>query len=159
MDRFENADYRWSDVLREVSNQTPGWRKEDYAIFWRHFLRSPRAEWLKNFQGDIHPPCFWTFLSQSLTSIEHLRQLKDFAKLNRDHPDSLIPADIGSCLYFLCIAVALIRHQNRISSLSCAELRSGIRWCLQRDWLDGESRELFMNADYLLEIGSSNFLG
>ena len=85
--------------------------------------------------GDLlrhpHPP------------IELLRLAKDFAKACRLSPESALPREVATVLYFACIAVALMRCQCRISRLGKAQLREGFEWALKLPWLDAESRRLF----------------
>ena len=74
--------------------------------------------------------------------LELLERAKSFAKFCKSSPDSPLPAELGSVLYFALIAKAAITHGQRISALSDVELADGFRWSLQQPWVTHGVREL-----------------
>lgn len=78
--------------------------------------------------------------------LELLGLVKEYAKLNRDQPESALPRDVATLLYYLSIAAALVRWGERISDLNDAELRKGLAWCRRQGWIDDSARELLASA-------------
>src|SRR6202012_2018941 len=77
---------------------------------------------------------------------ELLEVVKDFAKANMDHPESGVPAEIATALYYVSIATALERLDSRISRLPDADLQRGFRWTMEQAWLDEQTKELLGKA-------------
>jgi len=93
---------------------------------------------LLNSLGDLlHHPC---------PPIELLVLTKDFAKRCRMGSASTMPEDVASVVYYTAIAAALVRCRRKISELSDAELRRGVKWALARAWLDDATRGLLREA-------------
>lgn len=88
---------------------------------------------LKSF-GDLffhpHPP------------IELLQLTKQYAKACRNHPDSPLPHEIATLLYFMAITTALVRCGERITQLDDESLRKGIEWAIEQAWVDEKTRAL-----------------
>ena len=74
--------------------------------------------------------------------VELLILLKDFAKACRNHPDSPLPEEIATLLYFASIAVAMMRACRRITALDDEALRDGVQWLTNQTWLDDKTRSL-----------------
>jgi hypothetical protein len=79
-------------------------------------------------------------------SLALLQLVKDFAKANRNHPESGLPREIATALYFASIAAALVRLDERISQLPDTELQRGLRWTQEQKWLDEKTRTLLDGA-------------
>jgi hypothetical protein len=75
--------------------------------------------------------------------IELLKLTKDFAKACRLSPESSLPGEVATVLYFACILVARTRCRQKISALSDEQLQEGIAWVLESPWLDKATRKLF----------------
>jgi RNA polymerase sigma-70 factor (ECF subfamily) len=73
---------------------------------------------------------------------EVLELLKDFAKENRTDPESPLGREVATVLYFVSIAVALVRCDRRITRHDDATLRQGFRWGVELPWLDEPTRGL-----------------
>lgn len=99
---------------------------------------------LKSFADLFHHPA---------PSRELLELVKDFAKANLDHPESGLPAEITSALYYTSIAAALVHLDERISKLSDADLQNGLRWAQQQAWLDERTKGLLAEASKKLSTG------
>jgi hypothetical protein len=152
--------------LRELHELLePAARTADVAAAFRHVMTSPVLLDL----GDLSPrlvrqletlPCRNDLLIRSVRDLLHdpsprpelLRVLKTFAKENSTNPDSPLPRDAATVLYYLCIAAALLRHRQRITKMDDAGLRKGLSWSLDRPWVDEETRGLLRQA--LQAVGS-----
>ena len=75
-----------------------------------------------------------------------LELVKDFAKAERESPDSPLPKEIATVLYYAAIGVALARCGARITALSDGDLRRGMAWCRRRAWIDERTDTLFRDA-------------
>jgi hypothetical protein len=92
---------------------------------------------LKSFSDLFHHPA---------PLVELLELVKDFAKANLDHPESGLPGEIATALYYTSIAAALVQLDTRISQLPDAELQRGLNWTREQPWLDEKTRELAAKA-------------
>jgi hypothetical protein len=91
-----------------------------------------------------------------LTRLPHppvrvLRLVKRFAKMCRADKDNALPGEIVMFLYFISIALALVRDGQRISDLPDDRLRRGLRWLRKMSWLDGETQAIVNDALRSLE--------
>jgi hypothetical protein len=99
---------------------------------------------LKSFSDLFHHPA---------PPIELLELVKNFAKANLDHPESGLPGEIASALYYISIASALIHLDSRISQLPDSDLRRGLRWTEEQAWLDEKTKGLLAQALKKLSVG------
>jgi hypothetical protein len=74
-------------------------------------------------------------------SIESLELVKEFAKDHRTDPESPLPPEVATVLYYASIASGLARCGKSISKHSRKTRREGFQWC-ERPWVDDEIREL-----------------
>jgi RNA polymerase sigma-70 factor (ECF subfamily) len=73
---------------------------------------------------------------------ELLEVAKEFAKENRTDPESPLPREVATVLYYACIAVALARCGRRITRHDDATLGQGFRWGCEQPWVDEATRGL-----------------
>jgi hypothetical protein len=99
---------------------------------------------LKSFSDLFHHPA---------PPLELLELVKDFAKANLDHPESGLPDEIASALYYTSIASALVKLDKRITRLPDADLRRGLTWAREQGWLDGATRDLLGAAQEKISGG------
>ena len=78
--------------------------------------------------------------------IELLTLTKDFAKANSSHPESPLPREIATLLYYTSIVVAMMRCRQRITKLSDDAIRHGIKWVLDQPWINDRIRSIFCEA-------------
>jgi len=88
--------------------------------------------------------------------LELLIMVKDFFKANATSPKAGSPPEVHQVLYYESIAVAWLRHQHRISSLSDAELREGFSWLQQQDWVPEDLKELVKQASRGLHLSDDS---
>ncbi|MCX8155313.1 MAG: hypothetical protein N3J91_02470 [Verrucomicrobiae bacterium] len=87
---------------------------------------------------------FW--LHHAHPPVELLRSIKQFAKASHGNPLSGLPPKVSLVLYYLSLAVALVRCKTRITSLSNEELKVGFDQLANASWVDPASRAIFEQA-------------
>jgi len=120
--------------------QSP-WSEDDHAAMMRHLLDSPIPG--NPPESSATSQTFGRLLASHHPDVEHLRRVKEFAKSCRTNPNSDLPEDIATVLYYAAIAAARLRCSHAISQLSVAELHDGIEWALARSWLPDPLKPLF----------------
>jgi hypothetical protein len=86
-----------------------------------------------------------------------LRGLKDWAKSALANKQRNLPEQTLHAIYWLSVALSLIRHQIRLTSLEDQQLRNGMEWLASQNWLDAES--LACAKAELLALDSSRASG
>jgi hypothetical protein len=163
---FKSPAHTLAALLAAGEERAKLWRPEDLAAMFRHQMSAPILVDLGSF--DVRTAARLTTLSQAqglllksfsdlfqhpAPPVELLELVKNFAKANVDHPESGLPDEIASTLYYLSIASALVRLDARISQLSDADLQRGLRWTAGQAWLDEKTRDLLAQA--LLKLSRS----
>jgi hypothetical protein len=142
------------------------WRADELAAMFRHQLSAPilvdlgsfdsrtatRIQNLSEAQGLLLKS-FGDLFHHPAPAKELLVLVKEFAKANMDHPESGLPTEITTALYYTSIAAALVHLDERISKLSDADLQNGLRWTQQQSWLDDKIRSLLADASKKLSAG------
>jgi hypothetical protein len=100
----------------------------------------------KRISDDAAPRSLGDLLCCSQPPIGLLVLTKDYAKANRLHPDSTLPPEVATALYFACVAAALVRCGSRITRIHDAALRDGLAWASNRSWIGGPLRQLLVEA-------------
>ena len=130
-----------SDILGIGADTATLWRPDELAAIFRHQMAAPvvfdleslgtaKARRLANLtaaQGLVLKS-FADLFQHNSPPLELLQLTKDFAKRNRDQPESVLPTEIATLLYFASIAAALVHRGERITRLSNSELRGGFEW-------------------------------
>ena len=127
------------------------WSENDHAAMMRHLLESP----IPGISSEESSPPVQTFgrlFAAKHPDVNQLRHVKEFAKSCRTNPQSDLPGDIATVLYYAAIAAARLRCSHAISQLSVAELRDGIDWALARNWLPDPLKDLFHAAARKLSV-------
>ncbi|HWD19316.1 MAG TPA: hypothetical protein VHB20_08545 [Verrucomicrobiae bacterium] len=145
--------------LAEGAEPARLWRPEEIAAVFHHQMAAPILVDLAGFDPAtarrlprlaeaqaLVLKSFADLFRHPLPPLELLELTKQFAKANMDHPESVLPGEVASVLYYASIASALVRLGRRISRLADADLRRGFRWALERPWLDSETRALMEQA-------------
>ena len=142
------------------------WRADELAAMFRHQLSAPilvdlgsfdprtasRIKNLSEAQGLLLKS-FADLFSHPSPAKELLVLVKEFAKANMDHPESGLPTEITTALYYTSIAAALVHLGERISKLSDTDLQNGFRWAQQQAWLDENTRALLGEASKKISTG------
>lgn len=85
------------------------------------------------------------------TPLNLLRQVKDFSKAQVEHPSSSWPAEISRLIYYVAIAVAIVRHHTRITRMTNQHIFRAFQWALAQPWITPWIQELLHNSLRILE--------
>jgi len=143
------------------------WRPDELTAIFRHQLTAPvlvdlgrldlgaaaKLKGLTDAQGLILKS-FAELFHHPTPPIELLAMTKDFAKANMSQPESALPHEIATAIYYLSIAAAAVRLGERISQLPDADLRRGYAWACAQEWIDADTKALLLTASGRLS-GSS----
>jgi len=148
-----------SALMASGEERGPLWRPEELAAMFRHQMSAPvlmdlgsfdprTANQLKTLTAaqGLLLSSFADLFNHSNPPIQLLQLVKDFAKANLDHPESGLPREIATALYYASIAAALVRLGKRISQLPDADLRRGLRKTSEQSWLDERTKALLAEA-------------
>jgi hypothetical protein len=135
------------------------WRPDELAAIFKHQISTPMLVDLGSFDPRTAKKLKMVSEAQGLLlksfsdlfhhpapPVELLELVKDFAKANLDHPESGLPAEIASALYYISIASALVHLDKRISKLADADLQNGLKWTREQGWLDDSTKDLVGKA-------------
>jgi hypothetical protein len=119
------------------------WATDELAALFHHQLSAtakiaPGTEAATRTVGEL--------LADPNPAVEQLVELKDFAKANASHHDSVLPSDLAKVLYYLAIAAALVRTGRRITSMSDPELATSLRWAGSQPFVTEPFRRLLADA-------------
>jgi WD40 repeat protein/predicted Ser/Thr protein kinase len=135
------------------------WHRAELGSMLRHQLDSPLGFDLGNFAPESKATLdashstastpletFGDLLRHPHPPLGLLKVMKEFAKANRDNPESSLPTEIATVIYFAAIVVALMRCGQRITELDDDALRGGVEWVIGQPWVDELTRSLFRDA-------------
>lgn len=156
---------RLADLLRMPLEPEPVWKPEDLEKILKGQLTAPIEFDLTALRPETANKLATAAAAQGLLvrslqdllghpnpPLELLKMLKRFAKAGREQPDSPIPREVATVIYFASAAAGLARHGSRIADLDDAALREGLTWVGQQTWVDGATRSLVQEALRLLPI-------
>jgi hypothetical protein len=160
---FKSAPKSLAAFLAAGAERARLWRPEELGAIFRHQMSAPilmdlggfdpatagRLKTLGAAQGLLLNSFLDLFL-HPVPPIEMLSLTKEFAKANMDHPDSTLPNEVASVLYYASIAAALARLDRRISQLADAELKRGFSWAGGQPWIDPQIKRLLDTASQKL---------
>jgi hypothetical protein len=155
-----------SQLIAFDSEDRAVWPAKELRAMLRHQMRlhlrgfggrsGTRTQLIERLTADADPPIqtFSDLLRHPKPPLALLRMIKEFAKRTRDNPASPLPPEISLLLYHGCITAALISWDERISTLSDDELRTGMSWGARQPWVDEATRNLFFQGlQYLRSPG------
>jgi len=132
------------------------WLSEDLEAVLEHQLAAPLQCDLENLDVDlsehldaaVDPPIetFADLLLHPGPPVELLDCTKRFAKACRADPESPLPDEIATALYFLAIAAAMLKCERGITTMDGQSLRYSFDWTLKQAWLDPAMRKLLQEA-------------
>jgi hypothetical protein len=117
------------------------WKPDELRSIFRHQLDAA----LEGDLGAATSLSFAQLLRDERPPLSLLRSVKDFAKRSRNS-ESPLPEDVATALYFAAIAVALLRHNERITDLDDKGLARGFGWGVAQPWVDDDTKRLFAEA-------------
>src|SRR5271170_5544606 len=156
---FKSAPKSLAAFLAAGEERARLWRPEELGAIFRHQMSSPilvdlggfdpataaRLKTLSHAQSLLLTS-FQDLFLHPVPPIELLALTKDFAKGNMDHPDSSLPNDVAAVLYYVSIAAAYVRLNQRITQLGDAELKRGLEWARGKRWVDPVLQKLLDEA-------------
>jgi hypothetical protein len=156
---FKSRAKKLASLLATGEERTKLWRSDELAAIFRHQMAAPVLVDLGTFDPQTATririqseaqglllKSFGDLFHHATPPIELLDLIKDFAKANLEHPESGLPVEIATTLYYTSIATALVRLDVRISQLPAADLQRGLRWAMEQAWLDAPTKELLGHA-------------
>ena len=135
------------------------WRPEELGAIFRPQMSAPvlmdlggfapataaRLKTLSHAQSLLLTSFLDLFL-HPVPPVELLTLTKDFAKGNMDHPDASLPNEVAAVLYYVSIAAAYVRLDQRISQLGDAEFQRGLEWSKGKPWVEARLQRLLDEA-------------
>ena len=150
-----------ASLFADADNDAIGeriWHPDELAAILRHQMTTPLHVDLAGIEGAakrLHDAAgasglilksFGDLLQHPHPPLALLKMMKDFAKACRISPESALPREISSVIYFASIIAAMTRHSRRITKLDNAALRDAVDWALAQPWLDEISRGVFLEG-------------
>ena len=123
----------------------------DPGLILRHQLQAPLTEELSSSIAgvrvqtlDLDPSflCFEDLFHNPHPPIEILKRAKDYAKTCRARQE-LLPAEVATVLYYAALVAARVHLNTNITQLPDSELRNGMHWAIQQDWVDEKTKGPF----------------
>lgn len=148
------------DLRRRADRQE--WRPDELKDMLLHQLGAPLYLSLGTLSAEVvhqlrcnEPPLDARLTLAELFAhpqppLELLKLVKRFAKQCRREPENPMPSDLVMFLYYVSIAAALVRVNQRISELADGHLRHGMQWVAAQVWVDAEMRSLLTQGLNLL---------
>jgi hypothetical protein len=160
---------RMADLLSGTAHAQVTWTPREIEAIYRHQLATPLqvelgalpATEAKTLTGLADAG---GLLLKSIGDLLHhphppatlLTMLKDFAKRLMEHPQSPLPRDVASLLYWAAIASGLAHGGRRLTSLTNDRLLEGFRWAASQSWVDATTVELIRSAEHTLTAGGGS---
>jgi hypothetical protein len=148
-----------SALMASGEERAPLWRPDELAAMFRHQMSAPvlmdlgsfdprTANQLKTLTAaqGLLLSSFADLFNHANPPLQLLQLVKDFAKTNLDHPESGLPREIATALYYASIAAALVRLDKRISQLPDKDLQRGLNLTREQPWLDERTKSLLAEA-------------
>jgi hypothetical protein len=153
---FRSDPERLARIFAIAESRGPDYRPEELGAILRHQLSTLVEFDLRNLDagsqrllrasaacgegGGIRT--FGDLFRHPQPPIPLLHLTKGFAKSHLNHPESPLPPEIATALYYASIVCAWLRWNRRITWLTPGELSRGLRQLLEQPWLDPELRAL-----------------
>lgn len=146
-------------VLAELMDVNVGrerlWHPEELAAVFEHHLSSPIEFELNNLGREQAFKLQTLGAAQGLLlnslsdlllhprpPVELLRMTKEYSKACTVHPDSPLPPEVASAIYFTSIIVARLRCCERISNVGEEYLRRNLISLIAQPWITDPIRSL-----------------
>lgn len=134
------------------------WRPEELRDMLRHQLAAPLQLSLGPMSAEAShavrlakPPVdpllsMGQLFHSAHPPLELLKLVKRFAKMCRGERDNPLPSELVMLMYYMSIAVALVRRDQHLSNLSPASLGRGLGWLAAQPWVDAATRGVLQDA-------------
>ena len=150
---------RLAELMQPADRANVSWTPSDIQAIYRHQLATPinvelagvdraTADRLRELcdSNGLTLRGIGDLLAHPSPPLELLVIIKEFAKASLEHPESALPKEVSSAIYWACIAVAMVRCNARISSLSAGQAVDGLQWALRQEWLAADRRDVLQAA-------------
>jgi hypothetical protein len=147
---------RLSELLSVDAGEEALWPRSDLEAMLRHQMDSPllfdlertdsadSRELVAMTRVTVAPlETFRDLVLHPAPPIGMLLLLNRFAKARGHAGAPVLPRDIASALYYLSVALARVRHGQRISGLDDAALAQGLDWAIGRRWIEPAIRAVY----------------
>jgi hypothetical protein len=167
---FRSDPERLARVFALADDARPNYRAEELGAILHHQLSTPvefdlaslepgsrrllRAAAACGDGGGIRT--FGDLFRHAHPPIPLLVLTKTFAKSHLSHPDSPLPAEIATVLYYASLTATAVRCGRQITDLTRAQLDHGLAQLLDQPWLDPDLRTLFEAGLALMAKPSTN---
>jgi hypothetical protein len=140
------------------SGEVIGWDEAQLSRILRRQLKTSLLSELRPLASQIHAlgidispgrrpiETFDDLLKHPCPNVALLVLAKDFAKTVDCRLEDPLPTEVGSVLYLLLIAAALVRCSTKITKMDNNELREGFEWLQGCVWVDAPMRQLAADA-------------
>jgi hypothetical protein len=152
-DPFKTNARQLAIILSQEDDVQKLWTTEELAAIWKHQL----AASIEFDLGGLEPApaaqlnalltpqgfsvrSFGELLRHANPAVELLELVKQFGKAHLNHPQSPIPREVSTVLYYAAIVAALLRCGKRITALDNEALRYGVEKAVEQPWLDETTR-------------------
>lgn len=136
---------------------TPLWQDDELEAIFRHQLQTPLDLELREFDpittnqlmkdsSGCWPKTFAELFAQSEPRIELLELTKRYAKSCAASKTGNLPPDVAGVLYVCCIAAAMYRRAQRITTWNDEALCDKLRWAGERSWINEPIRTLLFDT-------------
>ena len=164
---FKSRPKNLAELMEAGMSRARLWRPDELAAIFRHQMSVPvvvdlggfdpgtaaKLKALSDAQGLLLKS-FSDLFHHPSPPVELLTLAKDFAKANLDYPESSLPSEIATVLYYASIATALVRLDTRISQLKDEDLRRGLLWAREQTWIDEATQTLLVKTLEKIPQGS-----
>ena len=147
-DQMSSTRSQFARLLEAVGTGPRSWTAAELEPMWQHFRHSNLTGEFDLELGTVTSSiATWSELIQS-SNISHdaLISIKNAAKRAASSELPNLPPPIARMVYHATLALANIRQFPPISSLSLADLRAGWKWASQQEWIDSDTRAIFVDA-------------
>jgi len=143
-----------SSILELQKETAHAWKTDELGAILKHQLDAPLRLALGNLSAEVahqltrfdsrqtEPKNLGELLSDKEPPLELLALTKRFAKRCNSDPDAPLPREIAMLLYYAAIAVAKLRHGQKMSALQNETLKRGLEWGRSQPWVDVRLRAL-----------------
>jgi len=143
-DIFKGDPGRLVKLLELEADSGRDWQPDELGPILRHQLASPVKADIQDAQSEADGiRTFEELFRHPQPPVELLKLTKEFAKAHRRAPDSPLPREVASVLYYACIVAAQANAGEWITGLGRSEVGEGVRWVLGQEWVSEDLKSWF----------------
>ena len=129
------------------------WEEGDLKPIWEAVLEAPLDQELRDSMpsaaeilddlGNRVPHSFGECFLDPNPSVELLKLVKEFAKIQGARAEGLLPREVCLVLYYVCIHLTS-RKNVSITELDKAAIQDAVQWVLKQNWVDAGTKRLLV---------------